>query len=262
MKTNSASSCVFSCILIAGFAFFSSSALNAWTISVLNSQNNSGGNGVLNRPFTDFENYMRNNGSDLVQSSLADYSLGDSDAVIVNLSNKYSETELSVLKALLHSNVNVLVFGEHNGWTTSNEQLAALVGGTYDSEGEHMNQSVISQAYPAITQGLTTVQFNAYSRIIPTGIYGHSLVSDDGMTLWGDYDNFLIVMDVDALSGSLFFPDEDEETQQYITEQNDLFMRNVANWLSGITPVPEPSSYAMLFGLSILATVASRRKRR
>lgn len=239
-----------------------SSHLNAWDIYVLNSANTSSGNGVLNRPFDVFEDYMTGTGATLTASSLSDYNIGDSDAVIVNLTDGlYSSAELSVLNELLHSNVRVLVFGEHRDWANSNQQLAGLVGGVYSTDGmELVAQSVISNDFPMITGGIDTIYFDAYSKISPSNGNGHSLVDDDGMTLWGDNDNFLILMDVDGISNLLV---EEDEYGNLLYPQNDLLAKNIANWLSGSDQViPEPSAYGLIFGTAALGLTTMRRRKK
>ncbi len=262
MKKKSLVSYISKTLSVFGIIVFSSSGLNAWMISVLNPSATDSSNNVLGREeFAAFENYMTDTGAVLVAGSLSSHAIEDSDAVIVNLhsggGSTYTVNELAVLGTLLNGNVRVLVFGELSSyWDASNKQLADLVGGTnhYSNQGFSCqdDQTVNPDIYPLITEGVHSIYFGTPGKISPKEGNGLSLSSDDGITLWGLNNNFLLFMDVDLMSGSIDGGID-----------NDQLTRNIANWLSGvdIAPTPEPSTYAMVLGVSLVGTVLLRRRR-
>ncbi len=261
MKIDLLINCASKAALALGVILISSSCVNAWTISVLDPLNHMDGISVLrDNRFDAFESYMTDNGATLTLSSLVDYD-GKADAVIVNVANMsatYTDDELTKLSSLLHSNTRVLVFGElSSAWDTSNQQLANLLGGVnyYSGQGfvSRNAQTVNPDRYPLITEGINNISFASPGKISPSGGNGLSLSSDDGITLWGSNDNFLLFMDTNILC-----------THIQSAPDNDKLARNVADWLSGvdITPTPEPSAYAMLLGMAVTGTVFLRRRRR
>ncbi len=243
--------------ILSGVVLFSSSCLEAWTIQILNPVsvfNLSNNTYILpdGASVSTFESYLLGTGSSLTMGSLGSYRAGDSDAVIVNLpavGYYYNAAELSALGNLLNSNTRVLLFSENSSWKNSNEQLASLLGGVYRGDGVD-GQTVVSDLFPMITEGVSSVSFAAPGRISPSGSNGHSLVSGDGITLWGEHDNFLLSMDINAFSDRMGV--------------NSQLGHNVANWLSGVggTPIPECSSYSIVFGVAGLITVSVYRRRR
>ncbi len=260
MKTNSLINYVSKTVLTFGMMVFSSSGLNAWTIQVLNpSTYMSMYDPYSGTNYSDFRSYLTDPGSILTSGSLAGYQIGTSDAVIINAvsgGNTYSAGELAALGRLLNSNTRVLVFGENNGWQLSNTQLATLLGGTaYQKDGN--NSQTLSNAYPLITDGVSAVKFGTPGGMNPNG-NGLSFFSDNGMSLWGNDLNFLLLMDVNILENSY------AAGANSVGTDNNRLARNVANWLSGIdlAPIPEPSAYAMVFGLITLAGISLRRRRK
>ncbi len=240
-------------------------SLRAWTVQILSPGSPlGGGEGYIpnSASYSVFMGYLdaalSANGGTRSQtpSSLGSYSY-NSDAVIINLSAtgySYTTAERNVLSGLLSSNVRVLVFGEHDSWSKTNGQLATLLNGSYVT-GKHTNaQSIFSDSFPLITQGLDSVYFDNPGKISPANGNGISLSDDDAMTLWGQNDNFLLMMDINAL--------QNEHVNSLGYDNRELAI-NVANFLAGaVTPTPEPSAYAMLsgiFGLG-LAIVGRRRK--
>ncbi len=240
-------------------SFLSPLCAGAWTIQILDpvqrltSEEHNllpGGSSV-----SKLKGYLDATGSMLTTGSLGSYAIGDSDAVIVNVSvggYSYNQAELNALSNLLNSNTRVLVFGEHSSWANTNSQLATLLGGSYTGSGSN-NQSVISDYCPLITEGVYNVRFGSPGRVSPNGSSGHALVSDNSMSLWGNADNFLLFLDINALSSSYINNDD-----------NDRLARNIATWLggTGFTPIPEPSSYAGLLGITAVTSVLVRRKRK
>ncbi len=253
MKTHPLIHSVPKAVLISGIMVFSSSCLSAWTIKVLNPGVILGEPGNVLPNGTDaqtLKNYLEQTGSFLTYGSLTDYAIGDSDAVMIQLpdaSYSYNWAELNMIAQLLSSNTRTLIFGEHNGWSTNNSQLAALLGGTDGSGGS--TQGIVSDLFPVITDGVSEVYFANPGSMSTNGI-GISITIDDTISMWGANNNFLLFMDINVLTDNVAV--------------NDQLAQNVANWLSGIdlAPVPESSSYATVFGLLALAAIPLRRQRK
>ncbi len=257
MKTKSLFGYMPKFVFVSGVMFFSSSLLNAWTIQVLDPASTySAVTNCYNGPdYTTFRSYLTATGSSLTLGSLASYTIGDADAVIVNVvgsSSHYSSAELSVLSSLLNSNTRVLVFGENNSWNSSNGELASLLGGV-NGNREGANTQTVSNLYPLITEGVNSLTFTASGVISPGQSSGVSLSSDNSLTLWGNNSNFLLLMDINLL-----------DNPRINQADNNKLAGNIANWLSGvdITPIPEPSSYALVMGMAGLGALAIRRRRK
>lgn len=201
--------------------------------------------------FQTFSKYLTETGSTLTTGSLGEYS-GGADAVIINLPSDgyyYTQAEIDVLKSFLDSNIRVLVFSENTSWANSNKQLASLLGGTYNGGGSG-NQSIINQNFPEITEGVTNVTFASPGKISPNGSNGTALTSDNSLSLWGDNDNFLLFMDINALSDYINSAD------------NDRLAQNIAWWLTDSSPIiPEASSYTTFLGIMSLTAGLLRRHR-
>ncbi len=256
MKTKASIKYAIKLVLTSGIALFSSSGLNAWTISVLSPETTlpeySSYDGVL---YGAFRSYLTGAGSSLASGTLSGYAMGSSDAVIINViesGHKYTSSELSVLTDLLNSNTRVLLFSENSLWNLSNDQLASLLGGV-SSRNDGIYEQTLIHSYPLITDGVSNVYFPMPGKISPSGSQGTSLFNGDGLTLWGQNDSFLLAMDVNVF-----------EDNYLNMSDNDRLARNVANWLSGvdIAPIPEPSSYAMGLASITLAFMALRRQRK
>ncbi len=254
MKAKSLIGYRFKFVFLPGIMLFSSPLLNAWTVTMLDPTATVSGSRCNDSKYTVFRSYLTEAGSSLTAGSLASYTVGSADAVIVNvagLSTHYSSVELAVLSSLLNSNTRVLIFGENNSWTSSNGDLATLLGGVNGNRDGNAIQTV-ANVYPLITEGVSSIEFLAPGVILP-GASGLSLSDDNSLTLWGNNDNFLLLMDINFL-------DNDGISRR---ADNDTIAKNIANWLSGaITPVPEPSSYALVMGMAGLGALAIRRRRK
>lgn len=253
MKTNQIS--IVLKFFVSGFVIFISPSLHAWEIKILNPSSVYSYAELPNHSsVSTFSKYLSDTNSLLTTGSLFDYSITDSDAVIVNVANTnylYTDTEIQVLKDLLNSNTRVLVFGELDGnWQNSNRQLADIVGGIYGGAATDY-QSINSGISSMITENVNNIQFHDASKVLPNGENGITLSNDNSMTLWGANENFLLIMDINLLSSRI----NDADNKQ--------LAMNIANWLAGSDiNIPEPSSYGFISGIVILGlTITHRRKR-
>ncbi len=255
MKTNSSINYISKTVLVSGIMVFSSSYLSAWTISVLDPTTTQSEYSSYNGSYyTTFKSYLNDAGFSLTSGTLSGYTMGSSDAVIVNFisTGHYSTEELSVLNSLLHSNTRVLVFGENYNWNASNQDLADLVGGI-NGDRTGVNAQTVSNVYPLLTEGVSKLEFAAPGILLPNGSNGISFTSDNAVSLWGTNENFLLVMDVNML---------DNARINTIGADNQRMAQNIVSWLGGISQIPEPSSYAMIFALAAFATLSLQRRRK
>ncbi len=256
MKTKLVKNYASKIFLLSGVISLSSSYLNAWTVSVLvpntTLPNYSAYDGS---GYSQFRGLLTGAGSTLTSGTLGSYIADSSDAVIVNViesAHEYTSAELSVLTDLLNSNTRILLFGENSGWNKSNSQLASLLGGiSSDSDGSFVQ--TVSNIYPLITEGVSQIEIPYPGKISPSGSNGLSLSSDAGVSLWGNNNHFLLMMDINGFQDSYIH-----------SRDNYQLAGNIANWISGvdITPTPEPSAYAITFGLSALGIISLRRQRK
>lgn len=260
MKTNLKRYSIVKSIVVTGFfALFFSSGLNAWTIQSLRLGDiyNSGSHDPFSgSSVSTFRNYILDTGATFTGGSLlTDYTLGSSDAVIINAPSSaysYTQVEINILTDLLNSNTRVLIFGENSGWYKSNEQLATLVGGNYINQSGPNAQTVNSDIFPLITEGVSNITFAAVGTISPKDGNGLSLTSGDGISLWGANDNFLVFLDINAMDNSYIGGGDNHQLAQ-----------NVANFLAGDgwSPIPEPSTYGLIAGFVLLGGSMIRRRR-
>ncbi|AHF94499.1 hypothetical protein OPIT5_17865 [Opitutaceae bacterium TAV5] len=241
----------------AATALLTPAASQAWTVTVLNPAapylpNAELGDQLSNEPIA---HYLAGYGANLTLGNLADFELGTTaDAVIVMLpgwgATTYTDPELAVITSLLNSNVRTLVLGDDYQWATSNIQIAALLGGTYDESNTlmgHREETIIASAWD-LTEGVSTIDTYSGTVISPgSGAPGYSLTSGGTVSLWGANENFLVVMDADVvLQAGAGGPLADRD-------DNLRFAQNVAYFLMGTSQVPEPATYAALAGLALLA---------
>jgi hypothetical protein len=245
--------------------------LQAWTVMILLPEQpvsiQSDLEAILASGLEPFTNYVKGRGADVTFGPLADFQVGvTADAVVTfqpgsgdgtGHGETYTAPELAVLGALLNSNVPTLVFGEHPVWDASNAQLAAVVGGTYVTGQSYTDienpQTFIADAgilTAGLTLGVSQIGFAAAGAMLP-GPGGYSLTSGDSISLWGANNNFLVVLDGNAITGG--------DVTGY---DNDQFVQNVAGFLTTAIPVPEPAAWAALAGLAMLICAALRRRRR
>lgn len=237
------------------FSLIFAHCLNAWDIRILNPQAPYGDTNVFDSTqFSTFRNYLIDTQSSLSQGSLNSYQF-DSNAVIINLVNsgaEYTQDERNIISSLLNSSTRVLIFSENSSWSNSRIQLAEILGVTYVSGDGAGNQTGYSDLFPEIMEGVSNFYSVAPGTMTPENGKGISLTSGNSITLWGDNDNFLLLMDVMAL------------TNRDITHaDNDQLAQNIAAWLAGSSPIiPELSSYSLILGMASLGLVVIRKRKK
>ena len=244
-------------ISLAAALFLSVGALNAWTISILSPDQLLGEPQNVMPEGEDMQSFigiLSKQGTTVNSQDLASFSVGSADAVIVNLpssNSSFSELEVAVLTALVNSGTKLLLIGEHNGWTSSNQQLASLLGGQYSGNDGSSNQSTTtpsSETGKLILKDVTNISFGSPGSINIGGGNGEWLSSDGSISLWGSEDNILLSMDINMFGQPYF-------------NANAQLLQNIADFLNGATSIPEPSTWTMMIGGSALGLVALRRRK-
>lgn len=241
------------CALLAFFPLY----ISARTVDVLTPNTSYPYDIFSGSNYSTFRSYLTQEATLANGGGLASYQMNDSSSVIVNLvgyNASFTSEELVILNDLLNSDVRVIVFLESSQhWGKyGNAQIADLVGGlnSTSTNGTEL-QAIIENGFPEITDGVSNVQFGAAGKISPKGSNGISLTSDNGMTLWGENDNFLLFMDCDALMDT-----------NIGKADNDQLARNLAKWLApSNSNIPEPSTYGILFGLTAMGFILVRKIR-
>lgn len=157
-----------------------------------------------------------------------------------------STLEIANITSYISTGRKAVLVGENSGWTTWNNQLMGIVGGTFSGTYSGYTSTIISNE---LTDGVSQVYLPA-GGIVVSG--GTALFDRNFATLWGD--NVLTVLDLNVHTDSMW---------SYV--DNAEFAINVANWVadSNINPVPEPATMLLLgSGLAGLAGLRRRFKGR
>ena len=243
--------------IIALSSFLATAALDAWTINILTPEfpsSDSDGGYVMpdGKGMTYFTNILQSSGAEFATESLSSFAFENTDAVIINLINsgkKYSDAEIAVLDRLIKSNVRVLLIGENNSWRSSNNQLAALLGGKYTGEKSDAQATTSSDSAIGnlIIQGVDSVHAISPGSMGLGSGDGHILTSDGVISLWGAEDNILLSMDVNIFAEG--------------SGKNAQLLQNIADFLNYSAPIPEPSTWALMIGTSALGLAVIRHRK-
>ncbi|SEL93466.1 VPLPA-CTERM protein sorting domain-containing protein [Syntrophus gentianae] len=151
-------------------------------------------------------------------------------------SGSLAATEVSNIASFIATGRKVVMIGENSSWTSWNNQILGIVGGTFAGESS-------ATAYPIVFNSLT----NGISSIdLPTaGLAngGTALFDQNFATLWGS--NVLTLLDVNVLDNSY---------------GNAQFETNVANWVADSGPVVPIPAAVWLLGSGLIGLFGLRRK--
>lgn len=139
-------------------------------------------------------------------------------------------------------------------WSTNKVSTTSSGLSSYTSVAENTELDIslyINNAYTDQTynSGANTVAANTYDLYIDGDLKGNYAL---GETIVGGFDR-------DVGFGMIGFLGSSDSDQGVDVWFDDIFLRTDAD--SGMTPVPEPSTFAMLFGAVALAYTVCRRKK-
>ena len=159
-----------------------------------------------------------------------------------------SAAEQTALSAYIAAGHRVALIGENGNWTSWNNSILALVGGSYS--GIDTSATLIPVLVHPLTAGITS--WNTIADGIATG--GTPLFDKNVATLWQPAQNVVSVLSVNAIDDTCG-----------ASAGNLQFENNLSVWLnSGASSVvPEPSSLTLLgLGLACFGSVAWLKKRK
>lgn len=154
-----------------------------------------------------------------------------------------SAIEVANLTSFINSGRRLVMIGENHNWTTWNNSILSLVGGSYNRAT--FSGILTPRVENTLTAGVSSVYlpFGGIEAGLSTN--GTQLFSQNFATLWSP--NVVTILDFNIFN-ELYLP----------RKQNRQFMNNVVNWLT--TPVPEPTS--LLLTCSVLGIVGTSYRRR
>jgi MYXO-CTERM domain-containing protein len=161
-------------------------------------------------------------------------------------SGSLSGTELTNLSTFISTGKRVVMIGENSAWTSWDNQILGLVGGSFVGNGTGTATAIYSHA---LTAGVTSVTLPTAGLSTVSG--GTALFNQNWATLWGANQNVLTLLDINIVSDG-----------DWSSANNAVFATNVAQWVSA-TPennVPEGGSTVAMMGLAALALAGARRK--
>ncbi len=136
----------------------------------------------------------------------------------------------------------VLMMGENHYWTDWDNQILAIVGGSYAGESTSTATRLVINN---ITDGAPTLS-PTFAGIAAGGT---ALYSPNIATLWRAPQNVLTVLDINIWEDSF-----------WATQNGGVFGTNVANWLASGPQVPEPCGILLAaIGAAASLVVARRR---
>jgi hypothetical protein len=167
------------------------------------------------------------NAADTVQE-VVDFSnatqVSSADALWIDLgpisgSGFLSAGEVTNIANFIASGKRVVMIGENTSWTSWNNQILGVVGGT--AANSTSNGFASTATANALTNGVTGIYIPS-GGLTSTAIGGTALFSQNVATLWGSEQNVLTLLDVNVYSDTyLSQPDNTEfaaNTVAWITE--------------------------------------------
>lgn len=137
----------------------------------------------------------------------------------------------------------VLMIGENSSWDTWNNQILAIVGGSYAGQSSAQASRLVLNE---ITDGAPLLTLPT-AGTAGTASGGTALYDPNFATLWGASENVLTVLDVNVWDDG-----------NWNTNNGGVFGRNVAQWLAG---VPEPGTVSLALVAVTMSLAAARRDR-
>lgn len=172
------------------------------------------------------------------------------DAVWVDqeLNNSLSSSEISSLQSYISSGHKAVLIGENSSWSSWNQSIIDVVGGSHQDTVSTAVGSPISDN--PLTDGVNRVQ----------NVYGSIILDSTGDPDILFSNNFAAVYSV-GLGEALVILDSNWLDHRFIYGyDNAVFAENIVTWLGEtIEPVPEPATMLLLG--SGLAGIAGLRKR-
>lgn len=171
------------------------------------------------------------------------------DAVWVDqeLGNALDGAEIASLTSYISSGHKAVLIGENYAWNTWNDSLMGVAGGGYSGDCSwDFGTPIVSHM---LTAGVGSAQ----------NVCGSQIASSVGSPTILFSNNMAALYKVGA-GEALVILDSNWNDDTYMTTDNRVFAQNVIDWL-GVSPVPEPSTYAlMLAGLVAVGSIARRRR--
>lgn len=187
-----------------------------------------------------------------------------------------TQAELEAFLGFAATGRRVVLVGENNspydaGFSRWSAPLIAALGGTYGAGDFSKNRPLPNQGWFSSYDGCTYGDIKSiykhelawgleslYTGCAGFAVGGTSLFSYNAVTLWGQTQNMLTILDTNILDD--FFGSKGQYNPNI---HNETFRNNLMGWLgdsqlsAAVTTVPEPSTYALLapalFGIAFFA---------
>jgi hypothetical protein len=161
-------------------------------------------------------------------------------------SGSLTSTEISNIAAFIATGRRVVMVGENDYWTSWDNQILSIVGGSFGGEYTGSANTVLADP---LTAGVSSVNLPT-AGLVASG--GTALFDHNWATLWGATGNTLTLLDVNVMSDTY-----------WSSNNNGQFSENVAEWLAATGSdgaVPEPITILGVFsGVGALGAYLRRR---